>query len=402
MNLLQALKQAEHETSRDGPDTPTYPTLDFPVQAELPTSTASFAPIAQVQPSRELPFFRAAPDSAVVEPVRKQPETVPTSINAESTRPTGSSIRITARIQPKHRLTLCLGLIACSLLAAMGAWFWWPMPVSAASATPPASVHMEKTAPSPAATPEDLEEENQPLPATSPMALQSPAMHALPTPSRQQLARSGKDSKVVDIEPQPTPKNLPQIERNQADTAIPAELNAGWQAWQQGDFASAQTHYRRMLDKVPHNRDALLGLAAIAARQQKMGQAIQIYRHLLTLNPQDEATRTALLLIQPEAMSEASEAKLLQQAEPKHSPQILAQYYAAHQRWHEAQEQYFRAFVQAPNNADLAYNLAISLDHLRQNKRATEYYRRALTLEHGSFERTAAVQRLAKLDEAQP
>ena len=39
-------------------------------------------------------------------------------------------------------------------------------------------------------------------------------------------------------------------------------------------------------------------------------------------------------------------------------------------RWSEAQQEYFKAFASEPDNADFAYNLAVSLDHLRQPKLA--------------------------------
>ena len=49
-------------------------------------------------------------------------------------------------------------------------------------------------------------------------------------------------------------------------------------------------------------------------------------------------------------------------------------------RWGEAQQQYFKAFSAEPENADFAYNLAVSLDHIGQPKLALDYYRRALAL----------------------
>jgi len=49
-------------------------------------------------------------------------------------------------------------------------------------------------------------------------------------------------------------------------------------------------------------------------------------------------------------------------------------------RWAEAQQEFFKAFAAEPDNADFAYNLAVSLDHLRQPKLALEYYQRAIAL----------------------
>jgi len=69
-------------------------------------------------------------------------------------------------------------------------------------------------------------------------------------------------------------------------------------------------------------------------------------------------------------------------------------------RWAEAQQHYFKAFAADPDNADFAYNLAVSLDHLRQSGLALEYYRRALALAEkrgASFELAAARSRAQQL-----
>lgn len=392
MNLLQALKQAElQETSGEGADTPAYPTLDFPLQSDLPASCAT--PIEPAKPLPEPPPVRTSPDMTV------PGSTPPLPINPGSTGQTGNPIRLAPRIKPIRRLTLWLGVGGSVLLAGMGAWFWWQIQALTPPAAPLPVVRAGNPAPFPAAIQETSEEEVIPSLASSPAAL-PPTFSRAVAASRQPRTQPAAGVRAAYIEPQPVPSNLPHIERNRVEAGIPAALEAAWQAWQRGDLASAEENYRRMLEKDPRNRDALLGLAAIAAKRGQMTQATQAYQHLLALNPQDEAARTGLLLIRPEALSESAEAQLLQHAEPKHSPQILAQYYASRNRWHEAQEQYFRAFVHAPDNADLAYNLAVSLDHLGQNKLAAEYYRRAMALEQGRFERVAVAQRLAELDGA--
>jgi uncharacterized protein HemY len=58
----------------------------------------------------------------------------------------------------------------------------------------------------------------------------------------------------------------------------------------------------------------------------------------------------------------------------------LGNQYSAQARWGEAQDAYFRAFSAEPGNADFAFNLAVSLDHLRQRKIAADYYRKAVAL----------------------
>jgi tetratricopeptide (TPR) repeat protein len=58
----------------------------------------------------------------------------------------------------------------------------------------------------------------------------------------------------------------------------------------------------------------------------------------------------------------------------------LGNQYAQQSRWSEAQSAYFKAYSLDPENADFAFNLAVSLDQLRQKKPALEYYQRALSL----------------------
>jgi Flp pilus assembly protein TadD len=69
-------------------------------------------------------------------------------------------------------------------------------------------------------------------------------------------------------------------------------------------------------------------------------------------------------------------------------------------RWAEAQQEYFKAYAADPDNADFAFNLAVSLDHLRQSKLALDYYRRAIALAEkraASFDLAAARNRAAQL-----
>ena len=71
----------------------------------------------------------------------------------------------------------------------------------------------------------------------------------------------------------------------------------------------------------------------------------------------------------------------------------LGNQFAQQGRWAEAQQEYFKAFAAEPENADFAYNLAVSLDHLRQPSQALDYYQRALALAEkrgASFDLAAA------------
>ena len=78
----------------------------------------------------------------------------------------------------------------------------------------------------------------------------------------------------------------------------------------------------------------------------------------------------------------------------------LGNEYARQGRWGEAQQAYFKAVTKDPDNPDFAYNVAVSLDHLRQPKLALEYYRRALALgvkRSASFDQSSARKRVKEL-----
>jgi Flp pilus assembly protein TadD len=59
----------------------------------------------------------------------------------------------------------------------------------------------------------------------------------------------------------------------------------------------------------------------------------------------------------------------------------LGNRYAEQSRWAEAQQAYSNAYRLESNNAELAFNLAISLDRLGQKKSAVQFYQRALQLD---------------------
>ena len=82
---------------------------------------------------------------------------------------------------------------------------------------------------------------------------------------------------------------------------------------------------------------------------------------------------------------------------------VAMRFWAGNLRSWLLQEAYFKAFAAAPENADFAYNLAVSLDHLRQGPLALDYYRRAIALAErraASFDLAAARSRAAALRKA--
>ena len=68
------------------------------------------------------------------------------------------------------------------------------------------------------------------------------------------------------------------------------------------------------------------------------------------------------------------------QRQPDYAPYqaALADYYAQRQQWPAAQQAYFNAMQLAPEVADYAFNLAVSLEHINQPAAAVTYYQKAL------------------------
>ena len=94
--------------------------------------------------------------------------------------------------------------------------------------------------------------------------------------------------------------------------------------------------------------------------------------------------------------------KALLHSEPRaaHLHFNLGNLYAAQSRWPEAQQSYFNAYRFDRGNADYAYNLAVSLDHLSQSQSALWLYREALVLSRSrpaGFTAAAVRQRIRDL-----
>jgi tetratricopeptide (TPR) repeat protein len=172
-----------------------------------------------------------------------------------------------------------------------------------------------------------------------------------------------------------------------------------------GDLSTARADYEQALREEPTNRDALLGLAALDVRAERYESAEALYLRLLQADPRDVEAQAALIALRSgrsDPLATESRVKLLLAADPgAHALNFaLGNQLASQNRWAEAQREYFKAYTAEPDNADFAYNLAVSLDHLRQPRQALDYYQRAILLadKHGaSFALEAARARAVEL-----
>ncbi|MCA1248443.1 lipopolysaccharide assembly protein LapB [Massilia sp. MS-15] len=277
-----------------------------------------------------------------------------------------------------------------------------PMPPGAGAANPgepaagatasPGAGGEARTADPVAATPSPV----QPVQASQPSQASAPDQHPrlLPSaPAAPAPAQALPDGERIDI-------------RRGSASSAGTNLQAAYRAWQQGDNANARQLYQKVLGSDQNNRDALLGLAALALAEGKEAQALALNRQLLALDPLDGDAHAALSgLRQDEAGSAESRLKRVLAHDPQSAPALFAlgNVYAGQMRWAEAQDAYFRAFHNNARNPDYAMNLAISLDRLGQSRAALDFYQRALALAasgRASFTHEQASARITELQAA--
>ena len=175
-----------------------------------------------------------------------------------------------------------------------------------------------------------------------------------------------------------------KISRQTKPNQIHPLLTRAYAAFQSGDDSVAMDAYTKVLLREPTNRDAVLGLAAVAVRDERYVEASEWYLKLLTLNPADALAQAALIDLQRNLDPSESETrlKLLLDRQPKAAYLYfsLGNVLASQSRWAEAETAYFNALRYEGFNPDYAFNLAVSLDHLGQRDAALTYYRRALEM----------------------
>ena len=244
-------------------------------------------------------------------------------------------------------------------------------------------------------------------PAASPARVQAPALEP--------RARAGLDSpagtaagpaagtEVFGEGARPAPGPVIEIRKGIRDDRVAASLERAYGAFRAGDLESAAEAYRAVVRHEPGNRDALLGLAAVATRAGGWDEAAGHYARILAFHPADSVAQAALIAVggQDSARGESRlKALLWREPEAAHLHFDLGNVYAAQSRWPEARQSFFSAYRFDRENADYAYNLAVSLDHLSRRERALHFYHEALALARSrpsSFDATAVRARIREV-----
>ncbi len=327
-----------------------------------------------------------------------------------------------------NKLVLVVVGVAVLLVAAGGAYVWYeingtprglargPLPaVAPRPVTPAAVAAAPRTAPAAPAAPAAAGTPSAPLAAmamddparsTPPApALRAPAPAPAPAPAKSGTTDSAKlVASLVGEPPAARPAPALKVTSSVETPRVSPEVLAGYRALLAGDAAGARRHYETAVKADASNVDAQLGLAASAARLGDPAAARSHYRAALALDPRNPSAIAGLAAIADLSRPDAVEGELRADLSRfPHSAALhftLGNLYASQARWTEAQAAYFEAYRLEPGGADLAYNLAVSLDHLGQARLAADFYRRALEASRGQgtqFDRSQVSRRLAEL-----
>ena len=193
-----------------------------------------------------------------------------------------------------------------------------------------------------------------------------------------------------------------KLDENRADNLV----RDAYAAYQAGQLESAQTLYDNALRLEPDHRDASLGRAAIYLRRNQHREAIEIYQQLLAKNPRDHDALAGLnsLARDDNLVRYESDLRFLLRDNPQSAPlnYALGVVLSRQKRWSGAQQHFFSAFSRDPENPDVAFNLAVSLDNLGKAAPAAQYYRTALDLAQtraANFDAATVRRRLAVLEQ---
>jgi tetratricopeptide (TPR) repeat protein len=434
--LLDALKKAElaKQIAKAESSTPEQPAGSEPApedpatrvittREKLPDITQPLEILSDDLPSSEQKPAEAAasrPELSLQEPEPFVPAMQPPPATAGSGyaggRAQAEQIFQVKEMDYNPRRPFYLTLAALAVVAiGYGGYVWWQMqphysiPPTAAQATPVTQTTIAVvTNPAPAVA---VAPSQAPQPATAAPA--GPAVAVIPPI---QPVRSRQRSRPTEI-PGPSttraqnPPAAPESGSLQAPIAVNAPVlsvdpavEQGYRAFQRNDLAAARESYQKALAREPNNRDALLGIAAIDVRTGQLEAAEAQYLKLLERDPRDGQAVAALVGLRGRLDPVASESRLktliANQPEVAQLYFSLGNQYGQQSRWSEAQAAYFKAYSIDPQNADYAFNLAISLDQLRQKKPALEYYQRALALAEkraGTFDPSQARARVQEL-----
>ena len=414
--LLEALKKAElakqlakAESASPGSPPPTKPVM---TREKLPDISQPLEILTDDLPSsgQKTPSPKGSRTELSLEPPSppaiSEPQLAPAQPVSADNRAQAQQLFQVKEMDYNPRRPFYLTLTALALVGVgYGGYLWWQLrPKSTLSARPPAEASplpVSKVAP-PAPTPPPLPESATAAPTREVQTAAIASAETIPPirpvrPAPRNARRSTSSGSVANEQtlsrrapaartdlPEASTPALAPISINPPKLVVDPLIEQAYEAFQRDDLAVAREEYQRILVREPNNRDALLGLAAIDLRTGNFDMAEARYLRLLELDPRDPYAVAGLTALRGQLDPVRSESRLktliASQPEATQLYFALGNQYAQQARWSDAQAAYFKAYSADPENADYAFNLAVSLDQLSQKKPALEYYQRALAL----------------------
>lgn len=321
----------------------------------------------------ELPDVTSAAGSTDA-PSSGAPSTRHSPSSHDQARTAGQNL-FSAKFSPEQAgisrsLLLALG-VAAALFAAGAGYVWY---LGSASDQP-----HQRAASAPAPT-------TAPVVPPPPATAEAPARTPPPEIAASRPAKSKRPVRTarrdLNAPPKQTRESAPMLIEQRQPESIDPLLNRAYLAYREGKLDLAQQLYRDALRLDGRNTDALLGLAAIAQQRGADSVAAHYYAKVLELDPRDAVANAGMSALTTDDNRESRLKILLN--EQQDSPALhfaLGNHFAAQERWGEAQRAYFDAFRLEPQNAALAFNLAVSLERLGQYELAAQYYQTSLQLD---------------------
>lgn len=301
----------------------------------------------------------------------------------------------TARDPADRAFMVALVSVAGLGLLGIGIYIWWQMQPRS-NLAPAQIAQAPAVRPAPAAPP-------------PPAAEPTPAPVAPSTAESALSAVANSIAGIVADKPARPARDEPAspIRITHSNARVNPLLEQGYAALQQGNLVQAQQAYERMLASDPKNVDALYGLAAVAVHRQQTALAEDYYLRILEADPRDPVAHAGLAGLKGRSGGAESRLKTLIAEQPNVAQLhfALGNVYAQDQRWRDAQQSYFLAYKNDSENPDAAFNLAVSLDQLHQDRFAAQYYGEALRLagsRPAAFSREQAQARLRDLQGSDP
>ena len=354
------------------------------------------APVRQPAPASAKPGL--SPEPAL------QPQPNPEALNQAAARNTFAA-KQADETPSKRPMWMALGVLGLAF-AGIGIYVWIQMQSIGGGSLAPVANAPTPTIPRPAppnTTPSPPALPLTPPPATSVLPPVSASTATAPVAEPRQAAAPRQDF-APSLEPRLGPGSGAPIRFSRTRAEPDVNVQEGYAKLQGNHLDAARRDYDKALASDPNNVDALLALAAIAQRQGHTGDADRYLKRAIEADPSSPAAQAAAFGSNAGGDQQANESRLksLLATQPESGPLnfALGNLHARQGRWSEAQQAYFNAVAADADNPDYLFNLAVSLDQLRQPKVAAQHYRLALEASQrhpAAFDRERVKLRLSEL-----